>query len=51
MKKSIKEILFPNSVKEENVLRNIILSNSLKESEKKEKSYNDKEKVIRLFIP
>jgi hypothetical protein len=52
VKKSIKEVLFPNSVKEENILRDLILANSLKESEKKDRNYGEeKEKLIRLFIP
>jgi hypothetical protein len=50
VRKTIKEILFPNSTKEENILRDIILANSLKESEKIDKKNNDKEKVIRLFF-
>ncbi len=51
MRKTIKELLFPNLTKEDSILRDIILSNSLNESEKTNKKQNDKEKVIRLFVP
>ena len=51
MKNTIKEILFPNSVKEENILREVILSNSLRETEKKASNFKNKEKVFKLYFP